>query len=703
MLMGRVFMQIELLYLWLVAFPLLGGVFYAWYRVRQSRLTGEPIRWWNAGGSSSVLLTAEAVRWPVVGLLVSGGLLVSLGQGAYRHVPLPQRWVVFALMVLGLLLFLAAGRIARQPQLPQWLLSSLQWAAGRLQVTPGQVPLLLLAPFLGMMALLAAGPLLVARQPLVANAAWLSSIVLALVGSWQLGEPLSLRVTRRDLLLTAVLFSGAFLLRGLFMETIPTTLSGDEGSSGLVAVSFLKGDINNLFSFGWFSFPSFYFAVQSVGIWLMGNTTAALRLTSAVAGALTVTAVYWLGRSMFDRVTGGLAALYLLASHYHIHMSRIGLNNIWDGLFATVAIAGLWHGWRYGRRASFLLSGIAVGLGQYFYVSIRILPLLFMMWGVAALIGERALLRQRFAGLLLSVYVAVIVFLPLAVLFASSPDNFNAPLQRVTIFDGWLEDTMQREEKTAAAIIVGQMATAALGFTHQPLRLLYDPGVPLLLTGAATLFLIGLAWSLLSFDLRYLLLLLPLGAAVVASGFSLDPPASQRYIMSIPLVAIIMALPLGQAVAWLRQLWPSRAKVIVAAAVVVMAWTAVLDVHYYFFKVYDHYVLGGWNTETATDIAAYLREQETRQQHVYFFGVPRMGYYSLSTIPYLVPDMVGEDVIEPLTQPARLSLYGPTLFVFLPERVHELEHVRAVFPGGTYEEFWNERQQYVFSVYSVAP
>ena len=130
----------------------------------------------------------------------------------------------------------------------------------------------------------------------------------------------------------------ALALRAWQMSQFPNTYSGDEGSAGLFAVELLDGKANNLFSLGWFSFPALYFAVQSAAIALLGQTVEAVRLTSAVAGALTVVAVYWLGRTMFDRTTAVLAALYLAASHYHIHMSRIALNNVWDGLFGTLAI-----------------------------------------------------------------------------------------------------------------------------------------------------------------------------------------------------------------------------------------------------------------------------------------------------------------------------------------------------------------------------
>jgi hypothetical protein len=381
-------------------------------------------------------------------------------------------------------------------------------------------------------------------------------------------------------------------------------------------------------------------------------------------------------------------------------MSRIALNNVWDGLFGTLAILGLWYGWKTGRRAGFILCGLALGLGQYFYVSIRMLPIIFLIWAAAAYIWQRARFRERFHGLVLAALIAFVVFLPLGLYFLEKPDDFQAPFNRVTIFGPWLESELARGDRTTAEIILDNVVNGVLGFTHEPLQLLYDPGSPLLLAGAAMLFLLGILWALLNFDLRYLLLLLPLLAAVASNVFSQGSPASQRYVMAIPLVALFVALPLGQAVSWLRQQYPRYRAAVVVAAFALLALVAAVDLNFYFNRIYQNgYVLGGPNTRVATEIAYYLRDKEPANQDVFFFGFPRMGYFSLSTIPFLAPEKQAQDVIDPLTGPAALPLRGPTLFIFLPERLHELEFVRQQVPDGTVQEFRSETGELLFVVY----
>ena len=647
----------------------------------------------------------ESLGSVAVPLIVGGGLLLLGAQLTLRTIPEGERLGAFLLTLLGGLVLLLGIQASRRGALPGWLAGPIGRLATFLHVGQGQAMMVLLALPLAWLARLAAGNDLLMRQPVVAVLAWLLAIALAIAGSVSRetsGAPARRGFNRWDWMLMGGLFVVALLLRGLATAQFPNTFSGDEGSAGLFGLILLNGQANNPFIAGWFSFPSLYFAIQSIAIGLGGQTVEAVRLTSAVAGALSVVALYALGRVMFDRTTAILAAAYLAASHYHIHMSRIALNNVWDGLFGTLAIFGLWAGWKSNRRAAFILCGLALGLGQYFYVSIRILPIVFLVWSAFAWWRQRDLFRQRLPGLVVAAGIALVVFLPLGLYFAEKPDEFQAPLNRVTIFGDWLEGELARGDRSTAEIIADQALAGVMGFTNEPLRLLYNPGSPLLLAGAALLFMLGILWGLLNFDLRYLLLMLPLLGAVAANAVSQDSPASQRYILVMPLVALFVALPLAQAIDWVRETRPQARRAAMGLAAVVLAILMAVDLNYYFNDVYDEYVLGGGNTEAATAIATTLRDEQPAAQDVYFFGFPRMGYFSLSTIPFLAPEMRGQDVIDPLTAPPEWFLNGPTLFVFLPERLGELPLVEQTYPNGRYQEFMSPDGEFLFAVYAVS-
>lgn len=648
------------------------------------------------------------VRWLVAVLLSVGVLLVWMGQAIYKDVPQIEQRAVYFFMGLGFVCFLLGTKTAVAKTPPRWLIAVTDKATSYLHINVGQLALILIAPCFSLIAVLAAGEKVVARDWLVSLMAFAVSIGMILLGFTSLqddGDAIErVDIKRWDIVFPIFLFLIALLLRGVATSQFPNTFSGDEGSSGLHAAMFLDGRASNILTVGWFSFPALFFAVQAMTIALLGQTIEALRLFSAFGGALAVVATYFMALFFFDRVTAVLAAIYLLASHYHVHMSRIGLNNVWDSFFGVIAFAGLWHGWKTGKRASFLICGLALGIGQYFYVSMRVLPLIFLIWAGAAFIWKRPLFKRRLPGLIATAVISMVVVLPLGIFFGRHPDEFNAPLNRVSIMTGWLEQTMLATGQTMPQVLSGQMKLAALGFTHEPLRLLYNPGAPLLLSGAAALFFIGLLWGMVHFDLRYLLLFLPILTTIISSGLSQSPPASQRFILVMPIVAILIAVPLGQAARLLRPMWPRFGNVIVVGTAVIILWISLLDINYYFTDVFENgYKLGGINTYTATEIAYYLQEEEIQHQKVYFFGFPRMGYYSLSTIPYLAPEMIGEDVVDPLQAPPAWVLDMPTLFIFLPERANEFRYVQVTYPSGNYREFVDDEGILLFSAYEVQP
>ncbi|MFZ0546435.1 MAG: glycosyltransferase family 39 protein [Candidatus Promineifilaceae bacterium] len=625
-----------------------------------------------------------------------------MSQLVYAEI-IPQfRPFIFLLLAIGLLAFALGARLAARPHLPSALLRPVNSLTGWLHISSAQLLLLVFAPCLGLLAALAAGDVLQAINVPVYLLAWFLSVACVLVGASRSSQGAEPTIDRREVAVVVALFLLAFLLRAWSIGTLPTTLSGDEGSAGLAAVEFAHGRSTNILTIDWFSFPSLYFAIQSFGILLLGQTVAGLRIVSALAGALTVVAVYGLARVLFNRMTAVFAAILLAAFHYHIHFSRIGLNNIWDGLFGALIMAGLWYGWKHERRIGFLVCGLALGLAQYFYVSIRVFPILLLIWAFFALLSNRKKFKRCLPDLSLAAFIAFVVVIPLIFFFARHTNEFNAPLQRVTIFDGWLDQMVLQEQQPAIKIIWDQVLNTALGFTHLPLRHWYNPGVPLLLPGSAALFILGVLWALTNMNLRYLLLLLPLLSMVILGGLSQDAPASQRYVIAVPFVAVLVALPLARLTQWLQENWPHSRRVILAGAAVIVIWLSATDLHYYFFDVYDEYVLGGYNTYLATEIAYYLEDQDP-PPYVYFFGFPRMGYFSLSTIPYIAADVQAEDVLTPLTEPPLLHITGPTDFIFLPERLNERQYVEQKYPGGTYSEYLDENNGLLFAVYTYSP
>ncbi len=634
-------------------------------------------------------------------LLLGGLSLLLLGQTTSTVVTGRERFWVYLITILGAIAFLLGGSFVAKRTNPKFVRQPVDWLAGRLQIASGQVFLLVMALLLALLASYAAGEAQLARLPIISAVAWLLAILMASAGMIRSAADIPPRIDRREIVFTALIFALALLLRGVATERIPTTFSGDEGAAGLSAVQFANGAANNLFTVGWFDFPSLYFALQSLGVRILGQTVPALRVVSALGGALTVVACYWLARVMFNIFIARLAALILMASHFHIHMSRIALNNIWDGLFAALAAFGLWYGWQSGRRFGFVICGLALGLGQYFYVTVRILPLLLLVWAAAAWLVERQRFQQRLPGLILSAYLTLITILPMGLYYARHFDQYMARIRPVAMTGNMSTPQATEAGASMAQVIFQQLTKAMGGFVFEPLRLLYDPGAPLLLVSAAALFLIGVLWALFNPDLRYLLLLLPLAATIFIVAVSNNAPSSQRYVLAAPFVVIFVALPLGLLREWLDELWPQYSRWAAIPAIFMVTWLLFADLRYYFTQVYsDGYILGGVNTLVATQVADYL-QQQTSTEDVYFYGFPRMGYRSHATIAYLVPHVRGHDVEPDGGVPTPAIIRGTTQFIFLPERLQELQYVLSLYTQGNYREFFNADNELLFAVYEI--
>ncbi len=618
----------------------------------------------------------------LVAILLGAGLLLFVGRALSPNLGGTKALVARVYTVLGLGLFTFSAVGFSRKQLPVRLSRSLQVAADWLDVSKAQVILLSLAPLLALAGWLAAGDGRLMRQPQLAVFLWLLGILFLVAGSLthlpDLGQWLR---PRREWGIVAAVFLGALLLRGIATAEFPWLLTGDEASGGLSALEFVNGDRNNIFGLGWFSFPALYFYVQSLSIRLFGQTTEALRLTSALAGALTVLALYWFLRQAFGRWVALTGSILLAASHFHIHFSRIGLNNIWDGLFVAFISGAFWWGWFKNNRLGYVLAGLGFGLAQYFYASSRFLFLLFPIWLALLAARDWSGVRTRRNHLAIMALSTLVISLPLAMYYLGHVQEFYAPMARVSFLGDILRSEVAATGKTSAEVLGSQFVTSALAFTSADLRVWYAPETPMLLPLSSTIFLMGVVLLLLNFRKpAELWLILWLAGAIAIGALSESTPAAQRYVFAAPAVVATMALALVRIAEWLLQSWPAARPAIVAVVGIVVAVACWADLSFYFGDYSANRRFGDLNTEIASAVATMLNEREPGVE-VYFFG-GRMGYYTHSSIPYLAPYANGQDVLQPLTSPPNWQLPGPTIFVFLPERAGEMALVQERYPGG---------------------
>jgi hypothetical protein len=233
------------------------------------------------------------------GLVTAGVMLALIGLHLTRAGGPPTPSIV--VLLLGCAQAVAGLVLSRAGPVAQRASRASERCAGWLGVQPAQLLLIADGLILTLASRAASGDAALNASPL-ATPLWLIGIVLVCAGCWT-------RTPARpaehwpwgEIALVALLTLLALIVRAWHIGSMPYVLSGDEGSAGLTAWEFRTGARDNLLSLGWFSFPALYFGLLSVSQAFFGRTAEAIRLVSALAGALTIPALYWVARPMFGR------------------------------------------------------------------------------------------------------------------------------------------------------------------------------------------------------------------------------------------------------------------------------------------------------------------------------------------------------------------------------------------------------------------
>ncbi len=304
-----------------------------------------------------------------------------------------------------------------------------------------------------------------------------------------------LRRSWREWLPAALVVLLALALRVWRIDAIPWTLGGDEGSQGLWSRLVLNGSLRDMFGTGWLSVPNMSFFWQALWLELAGDNVAGLRLPWALIGTGTVLGSYLVVRRLWDTETALLTAFLLATYHYHIHFSRLGSNQIADPFFVVWTLYFLLAGWQGKRLWAFAAAGVVAGLAFYFYAGSRLVPvLLVVVIGLAAQL-DRSFLRRHARGLAAMLGGLVAAAGPMVLFAIQHPDDFNARLNQVGIFQsGWLDAAVAAGAGTHFSLLVDQ-ARRAFGAFHlyTDRTSWYAAGIPLMEPIAAVFFTWGLA------------------------------------------------------------------------------------------------------------------------------------------------------------------------------------------------------------------
>lgn len=643
-------------------------------------------------------------------------LMLSLALAAAGQYYFAQRrdymWDGVFLYALASLLFLiAAGWADPQPAVAGWAKPMWREACAWARSHPWRAGMACAGP---LASLVVAGR---AAQPLTPAGGYtllgvwaagvaayaLATVDLGAAWAWARGLPARLRAHRWEAVLVVLLLVAAALARLVRLDSIPHILGGDEASMGREALEVLRGRLTNPFATGWFSHPTLYFYLLAAALRWPGGQVFGLRFVPAVAGALTVPALYLLARELYGRRVAFAAAAFLACYPYAIHFSRLALNNAVDPLLAVLAFWLFSVGLRAERwrTACFALSGVLLGLGLYFYMGGRAMPI--VLGGLVLVLAwrEPGFWRTHRGPLLVLVGGLLVASWPLLAFFARHPQDFLARMSQLGIIQsGWLAKAASELQRSPLSLLWQQFLKSALAFHFFPdPSPFYQPGKPLLDAAAAVPFTFGLAQATVRFrERRHALPVLWFWAIILLGGALLEnPPSAQRLVLTVVPVSLFIGVGLARIVGVLERALSWQAvsgRILLGMAVAVLC---AIGLEFYFGPYTRAAVYPGPNTEVGHAMGLYLQRLGPEYRY-YFYGPPRM-FAGFPNVRYLAPDVEGVDVLPPPAEPPAVKSDRPLVYIFLPERLGELEAVRAAHPNGRRIDFLQPSGELLFVSY----
>lgn len=255
------------------------------------------------------------------------------------------------------------------------------------------------------------------------------------------------RFLHRFLLLSIILI--AVWLRWWQLNRIPLGLWFDEAYNAMDSLWMLDSGSLPMFLEGNNGREPLYHYLTALAMGVLGTKTYTLRIVSAMIGIIAIPLFYQVSKTIFSRHPDvSWLALFstvgLAFSYWHVTVSRTAFRTILVPPFVIVTLYFFWLGFQRRSFKYFALAGVALGIGQYTYLSFRLFPLvlalfvvIWTLWGRDNISSEGNKSSARgnvWWGLLLTAAISLLFVLPMAVYFISNADKF---LERSTQVAFW--------------------------------------------------------------------------------------------------------------------------------------------------------------------------------------------------------------------------------------------------------------------------
>ena len=164
----------------------------------------------------------------------------------------------------------------------------------------------------------------------------------------------------------------------------------------------------------WYEKPPLYMWLMAISMNVLGFGSLAARLPSAIFGFAAVLLVYKMGKYLYGKTAGFIAAFVLLTTTQFLYYARASMLDVTTAFFVTASLFCYWISKNSKIVLWPILSGVFVGLGVMTKGVIGFLP-----FGVAVfyelyllLVGDRSLSLKTLRNYMLAFVASALVFLP---------------------------------------------------------------------------------------------------------------------------------------------------------------------------------------------------------------------------------------------------------------------------------------------------
>jgi len=499
-----------------------------------------------------------------------------------------------------------------------------------------------------------------------------------------------LRRHRWELLILLGIMVLAAALRFYDLENIPVGLWGDEGNDGVEALAVLSGKIPTPFMMDWGSTNAMVHQyVNALFFLLFGATPLALRSVAAVAGVLSVFALYLLGREMWGARMGLLSAFLLAVSRWHLNRSRFDNMKIQGLVFEILACLFFLRALRTRRLTDFAWCGLAMGLCLHFYIGLRIVPIFLVVVLLVELLKRpAAFVRQNWRSCLVALVGFIVAFGPLGVFYLREPQTLIGRPNYVLIFNNiaHFKSGHPEVEPTQWNMFKAQAGLTALMFNYEgdPNNVFNWARQPMLDPLTGVLFVLGVAYGVWKWrDRRCFLLLAWLVLTMLfGSVLTVGAPESQRTVGVTPALALLAGLA-GERI-WLN-LNAGRRRgtrlILAGLAGLWLAATAYANIELYFGRQMPSRETWGSRSSDVTLLSRYIRDHKEGYRY-YIQATEGLNQYT-SILRFVAGEFEGKDMTAPAAMlPARERANKGLIYVFQADQDDLVQWAAQIYPAG---------------------